>query len=177
MPNHNRIPDPIVERVRQLIARCDSRDPFVIAKQLGVEVMHVGSFGRLKGMYRIVKGVRFIILNDRNSPQTDRIVCAHELGHDQLHRAYARKNSLREFSLCDMAARPEYEANLFAANLLLDDETVLALAAEGYSLEKIAALTECDVNLVALKIDCLIREGHALRPQIHDTQFLQTMKG
>lgn len=177
MPNRNRVPDSIAHRAHTLAVRCGTRDPFVIAEQLGIEILHVSSLGRLKGMYRIIRGVRFIFLNTDNSPQMNRIVCAHEIGHDQLHRDYARKNPLREISLCDMTARPEYEANLFAANLLLDDETVLSLAAEGFSAEKIAAVTECDINLVVLKIDSLIREGYSLYPQVHDTQFLQSTRG
>lgn len=177
MPNHNRVPDSIAHCARTLAARCGTRDPFAIAAQLGIEVIHVGTLKRLKGMYRVINGVRFIFLNNANPPQMNRIVCAHEVGHDQLHRAYARKNPMQEFAICDMATRPEYEANLFAANLLLDDGAVLDYIAEGYNTEKIAAAMESDVNLVALKIDSLIREGHALRPQTHDTQFLQATRG
>lgn len=177
MRNMHRISDPIATLAYRLTERYGTRDPFVIAEQLGIEVIYVSTLNRLKGMYCIIKGVRFIFLNHSNLPQMNRIVCAHELGHDQLHRAYARKNPLREFAICDMATRPEYEANLFAANLLLDDHAVLNYIAEGYNTEKIAAMMESDINLVALKIDSLIGEGHALRPQLHNTQFLQTMKG
>lgn len=177
MPNHNRNSEHIVQRAHALTLRYHTRDPFLLAAELGIEVMHVDTLKRLKGMYRVIKGVRFIFLNNANPPQINRIVCAHELGHDQLHRDYARKNPLQEFAICDMATKPEYEANLFAANLLLDDETVLALIAEGCNTEKIAAVMESDVNLVALKIDRLIDEGHALRPQTHDSQFLSVTKG
>ncbi len=172
MPGLHRASDPIASLARELVDRCGTRDPFAIAAQLGIEVIYVGTLNRLKGMYRIIKGVRFIFLNNTNPPQMNRIVCAHELGHDQLHRAYARKNPLQEFAICDMATKPEYEANLFAANLLLDDRAVLNYIAEGYNTEKIAAMMESDINLVALKIDSLIGEGHDLRPQLHDTQFL-----
>lgn len=177
MPNHNRTAEHIAQRARALTLRFHTRDPFAIAAELGIEVIYIDTLKRLKGMYRVIKGVRFIFLNNANPPQMNRMVCAHELGHDQLHRDYARKNPLQEFAICDMATKPEYEANLFAANLLLDDETVLTLIAEGCSTEKIASVMESDVNLVALKIDSLIDQGHALRPQMHDTQFLSTSKG
>ena len=37
----------------------------------------------------------------------------------------------------------------------------------------IAAATETDVNLVALKADSLIRAGYALRGQEHNAKFLR----
>ena len=48
-----------------------------------------------------------------------RIVCAHEIGHDRLHRALAKKHGLQEFVLYDMATKPEYEANIVATEILL----------------------------------------------------------
>ena len=44
-----------------------------------------------------------------------RIVCAHELGHDQLHRNMAKTTPIHEFMLYDMKSKPEYEANIVAA--------------------------------------------------------------
>lgn len=166
--------DTIARRAQTIVARCGTRDPFAIAEQLGAEVLYVDSLNRLKGMYRVIKRNRFIFLNAKNSPQMNRIVCAHELGHDQLHREFACAHALKEFMLYDMATRPEYEANLFAADLLLEDETILGYVEQGYDSAQIAAMTETDINLVALKIDGLIRRGHTLRRQVHSTGFLQS---
>lgn len=163
----------IIGRARSLVKRCGTRDPFAIARQLGIEVMHVSSLKRLKGMYRVIKRNRFIILNDKNHPRMDRIVCAHELGHDQLHREFARDASLKEFMLYDMHSRQEYEANVFAADLLLEDEEVLELIRQGYDSAQVAAALGTDINLVALKVDSLVRSGHDLRPQEHDNGFLK----
>lgn len=165
--------DSIARQVHALTARCGTRDPYALAALCGVEILRSPSFGRLKGMYMVIRGVRFIFLNADNPPELDRIVCAHELGHDQLHRAYAKMQALREVTLYDMASRPEHEANRFAAELLLDDAEVLELIGEGKSSAQIASLTATDVNLVALKIDRLIADGHDLRPQAHDTAFLR----
>lgn len=84
-----------------LVRRCGTRDPFQIAKELGIIVLDdCENFGQLKGMYRVVKKNRFIFLNQDLSPQTKRIVCAHEIGHDRLHRALAKNMACR--SLCCM---------------------------------------------------------------------------
>ena len=37
----------------KLVKRCGSRDPFEIARQLGINVMLCENFGSLKGMYRV----------------------------------------------------------------------------------------------------------------------------
>ena len=43
----------------------------------------------------------------------------------------------------------------------------------GMDTVQIAAATETDINLVALKADSLIRAGYALRKQPHDSRFLR----
>ena len=60
-----------------LVRRCETRDPFRIADELGVEVLFCEDFGRLKGMYRVIKRNRFILLNKDLSDRMMRIVCAH----------------------------------------------------------------------------------------------------
>ena len=103
------------EAGERLVRRCGTRDPFEMARQLGVEVLFCPDFGSMKGIYRVIQRNRFIFLNDGLTPQMQRIVCAHELGHDQLHRNLAKDGALREFMLYDMSTRPEYEANIVAA--------------------------------------------------------------
>ena len=44
----------------KLVKRCGSRDPFEIARQLGINVMLCENFGSLKGMYRVIKRNRFL---------------------------------------------------------------------------------------------------------------------
>ena len=57
-------------------------------------------------MYRVIRRNRHVFLNRDLGDRMLRIVCAHELGHDQLHRKLAQANSLHEFTLYDMTARP-----------------------------------------------------------------------
>ena len=85
----------------KLVKRCGSRDPFEIARQLGINVMLCENFGSLKGMYRVIKRNRFIFLNNSLDENMLRIVCAHELGHDQLHRNMAKTTPIHEFMLYD----------------------------------------------------------------------------
>ena len=156
-----------------LVRRFGTRDPFVIAEGLGIHI-YEADFIRLKGMYRIIKRRRCIFINRHLDAPTARIVCAHEIAHDRLHRDFAKGDGLQEFALYDMSTRPEYEANRVAAAILLPDEDVLRYIYEyGYGAEQIASALSTDVNLVALKIDALREAGHPLHPLDHTTTFLK----
>lgn len=157
-----------------LVRRCETRDPFSIAQQIGVEVMFCQDLASLKGMYRVIKRNRFIIINDDLNERIKRIVCAHELGHDQLHRSLAKDNALKEFMLYDMTTKPEYEANIVAAEILLDTDEVLDyIYGYGYTSEQIARAMGTDINLVALKIAHLAETGYDLRRIEHRSDFLK----
>lgn len=131
----------------KLVKRCGSRDPFEIARQLGINVMLCENFGSLKGMYRVIKRNRFIFLNNSLDENMLRIVCAHELGHDQLHRNMAKTTPIHEFMLYDMKSKPEYEANIVAAEILMDSNEVLRYIYEyGYTAEQIASAMSTDIN-------------------------------
>ena len=156
-----------------LVRRFSTRDPFVIAEGLGIHI-YEADFDRLKGMYRIIQRRRCIFINRRLDEPTARMVCAHEIGHDRLHRDFAKGDGLQEFTLYDTSVRTEYEANLVAAAILLSDEEVLSYVYEyGYDAEQIAHALSCDVNLVALKIQALREAGHPLREPDHDSTFLK----
>ena len=88
----------ITARVQELIRKYGTRDPFVLAKELGIEVIWSDEWTKLKGMYFYMKRRRFICLNSNLDEQMKKIVCAHEIGHDQLHRHLAKEKALQEFA-------------------------------------------------------------------------------
>lgn len=90
----------------KLVKRCGSRDHFEIARQLGVHVMLYENLGSLKGMYRVNKRNRFILLNNSLDENMLCIVCAHELGHDQFHRNMAKTTPIHEFMVYDIKSKP-----------------------------------------------------------------------
>ena len=162
------------ERIgRQLVRQYGTRDPFAIAEGLGIHI-YEEDFGRLKGMYRVILKRRCIFLNSTLHEDTKRIVCAHEIGHDRLHRSFAMGSGLGELELYDMTCRREYEANLVAAAILLPDEELLDyIYSYRYDVGQIARAMRSDVNLVALKIDSLRARGYDLRSQEHRPDFLK----
>ena len=127
-----------------------TRDPFTLAREMHIELL-VRELGTLKGFYKDVYGTPFIFLSRHLSRGEATLVCAHELGHHLLHRQFAAFG-FEEVSVFSPASRREYEANLFAAELLLDTKEVFAAAHAGYTAERIAAELGADVRLVELKL-------------------------
>ena len=68
----------------RIIRKIGTRNPFVLAKELGVHVMMRNDFDRQKGAFAMVLNVPFIFINANLSKEMQRIVCAHELGHAML---------------------------------------------------------------------------------------------
>lgn len=165
--------DYINKKGANIVRRCGTRDPFKIAKDIGVQVMFVDDFKTLKGVYRVIKRNRWIFINSNLPEPMQKIVCAHELGHDQFHRHLAKGDGLVEFVLYDMKSRPEYEANVFASQILLPDEEVLEHIYNGYDAEQIARMMGSDINLVALKVASLNQQGHGFRQIEHNSTFLK----
>lgn len=166
--------DYIIARADGLVKKFQTRNPFEIAKNLGIEVIRWDGFSRLKGMYRVIKRNRYIFINDNLGEQLSKIVCAHEIGHDLLHRSLANSGIIKEIMLYDMSAKPEFEANIFAAELLIPDENILNLIQNyNYTNEQIAHLLDTDANLIALKISILNQKGYNFRIPPHTSDFLK----
>ena len=153
----------INKEAQRLVKWSGCRDPFQIAKDLGIHVIYDYDFKSLKGMYKIIQRSRFIIINGNMNSRDRRTVCAHELGHDRLHQHFAKTKALQEFMLYDMRTKPEYEANIFAAELLIDDSDILALIDRGCDIYQMARELEQDMNLVLIKVDELRKRGYDLR--------------
>lgn len=167
----------IVQKANALVKRCKTRDPYQIAADLGIQIIPC-DFKKQRGAYKVIMRNRFIFLNENLSPIEKRIVLFHELGHDALHRQEAVSlGGFQEFEIFNMAdKRMEYEANVFAAQLELDDEEFLEYCKRGYDIQQIASAMNSDINLIALKADTLILQGHRLHKQEHKNDFLKYAK-
>jgi Zn-dependent peptidase ImmA (M78 family) len=75
--------------------------------------------------------------------------------------------------LYNMNQRPEYEANVFAAELLLRDMDIIELSDSGLDIEQIARSLYSDVNLVALKLGLLSQRGYRFRQFDYRSDFLK----
>lgn len=162
----------IFKKATKLAMEHGTRDPFRLAKGTGVIVTY-HDLGSLKGMYTIIQRNRFCALNENLNEYEQRLICAHELGHDVLHRALALDRYLQEHTIYQFNNRIEYEANIFAAELLLPDEDVLELVKCGYDAAQIARCLETDADLAAIKLESLRQKGYGLRSGEYKRNFLR----
>ena len=166
------VSDAIERQAKALIRKYDTRDPFELCACLGVKVQ-VDDIGSLKGMYVYIKRNRYIVLNSNLDEQTRRMVCAHELGHDQLHQEMAKYNFIHDSDLCDFTSKPEYEANMFAATLLIEDKEFIDLVQGGLDVAGLAKEFGVAPDLIALKGRMLNNRGYRLRTFEHRANFLK----
>lgn len=150
-----------------------SSDPFKIAEDFDIHVMPRGDFVHQKGAFCVVLGESFIFLNDKLSENETRLVCAHELGHALLHKKIAQKGVLCEYDLFNMATDIEYEANVFAAELLIDPQEMSELLDTGCDIYHAAQALGINVNLLIIKLAELNRRGgHYRLPYVPYRNFM-----
>ncbi len=151
----------IFNRAQDTLRSCDTRNIDEIAEALGVTVYDGQPFADLLGMYICRWRHRFVFLSENLDEYLRRIVLAHELGHDAFHQKLAAGSSgLQEFSLFDIRTITEYEANAFAAHLLLDSDEVCELAREGKDIQQISQIMNTRMNLLLIKMQEMNRLGY-----------------
>jgi len=112
-----------------------------------------------KGYYIVQSRIQMIVINSELPEIFKRCILAHELGHAILHKKHAGVNAFHDFTLFDATSRFEYEANVFAAQLLLDDDDVLKLLNEDMSFFTAASTLGVPAELLDFKFRALKRQG------------------
>ena len=143
----------ILQVAESMRSRFGTGNPFQLAALCGAEIM-VCELGRLKGLYKIVLHNAFIALNAALQREEAAAVCAHELGHHILHRPYAA-SGFTDVSIFSQTGRQEYEADLFAAELLIPDGALLAVLQNGRSIFEAAAMLKRTPAMLYMKTECL----------------------
>jgi len=165
----------IFNKANSIVKKLGTRNPFVIADELGIKV-YFHEFQNLLGMYRIILRQRSVFLNSNLDHHWRQMVLAHEIGHDIYHRDLG-ENGLKEFTLFKSINNAEYTANTFAAHLLLDNDSVLEYANEGFDPSQIASTLNTETNLVLIKICEMNRMGYNFKiPFQPEKNFLKNIK-
>ena len=162
----------IENTVKKLIKRYKTNNPYKLCEQIGIEVVHA-DIGSLKGMYTCIKRNRFIVINENLDDNIKKIVCAHELAHDQLHRGISSSSWMKDYDLTIVNSKYEYEANMFAAELLVQEDELIALIKESKTLNEISKILYIDPNLISMKVKRLVDKGYCLIPQDYNSKFLK----
>ena len=156
-------------------------DPFEMVKELGFLLLFQ-SMGKAKsdckGFCMTHQGQTSITINSDLPRMIQKIICAHELGHAVLHSQTPGMEEFHDFALFDTASATEYEANVFAAELLLKDADVLELLNEDMSFFGVASSLRIPPELLDFKFRVLKRKGYQFRepPMQAGSKFLRDME-
>ncbi len=163
--------DVIIDRAADIRRAYGGKDIVETAENAGAKVWS-RPLGNLKGFYICERGTPYIIINDALDERTARIVCAHELGHDVLHRELAQ-GGIREGTLFLSNNKTEREANLFAAEILLTDKAVLSELDYNNDPTTAAYNLDVPVELLEYKLELLVHKGHKLNFSAVRNDFLK----
>ena len=168
----------IYSKAKSIVKICGTRDTLKIAQELGIYLHYINRLNDLLGMYTYRHKERHILLNANMEPMVLQMVCGHEIGHDVFHRALAKGNAtLPEFVLFDMRTKHEYEANAFAAHLIIDDDELIGYMKEGYDVVQLSSAIGTNINLMLIKLNEMNRMGwHLNLPYLPQSDFLKNIR-
>lgn len=157
--------DYIIEDVARLVEEVGSRDPWALARHLKVHLRE-DPLGSLKGYLFFQSRIAVLCLNSQLPDTLRATVLCHELGHLRYHRN--QKAMFSETRLFVELGQQEYEANLFAAEFLLEDRWVMKGLKE-MDVYALAASLGIRPELLAFKLKLLQFKGWDL-PQLPQLQ-------
>jgi len=161
----------ISDEVRRVRLKYDETDPVRLAGAMGILLLNepMGhSPDACKGFYFCQSRTQVITVNSNLPDELRRIILSHELGHAVLHSKAVGVKAFHDFRLFDETSVYEYEANIFAADFLMDDDKVLALLNGDISFFGAAAELCVPPELLDFKFRVLKRKGYkVIDPPIH----------
>lgn len=166
----------IAGKVSALIKRYGTRDPFALSQALDIRIRYKDLGDSIKAYYFYQSRIKNIVINHRADIIDRNILCAHELGHAVLHTELAMMKGFQELTLFDSMVPTEYEANLFAAELLIDDADLLESLREcGKSFFSIAKELCVPPELLDFKLRILKKKGYPIvAPILAKSDFLKS---
>ncbi|MDP4143232.1 MAG: ImmA/IrrE family metallo-endopeptidase [Bacillota bacterium] len=137
----------IKDKVKILIKKYKTEDPFIIADLLHIHVIEWPLHEEINGLYQYERREKFIYINSSLPDYVQKVICAHELGHAILHPK-TNCTFLKNHTLFNIN-KYEKEANLFAIEMLISDEKIENY--KEYSLQQIAAIEKVPLEILKLK--------------------------
>lgn len=154
----------ICKSVYQLKKKYGEVDPFRLCEAAGILLLFQ-SLGMhstaIKGFFMKCKRIQTITVNSDLPYVIQRIIVAHELGHSMLHQD-SSIHAFHDITLFDHASAMEQDANLFAAELLLDDEAILDALHQNHTFFSASAQLMVPVEIMDYKLRLLKWKGYKL---------------
>lgn len=170
----------ISQSVVRLKKKYDETDPFRLCNAMGIVVLRQAMGihpDAVKGFFLESKRIRTITINSDLPDVIQRIIVAHELCHAINHR-HTGLHAFHEVALFDQTSLLEKDANLFAAELLLDDQAVLDALNQDTTFFNAAASLYVPMELLDFKFRVMKWKGYKLiePPIMARSNFLKDME-
>ncbi|GHU70847.1 hypothetical protein FACS1894184_16870 [Clostridia bacterium] len=153
-------------------------NPVRLCAAMGIHLMYAAmgaGEGSCKGFYLYQSRCKVITVNDQMGEDYQRVILGHEIGHSALHSPIAGVAAYHDFGLLTDASMLEYEANVFAAELLLDDQMVLDETRETDFFDAANSLA-VPPELLVFKLRLLRQQGYQIDlPMVPRSDFLKKM--
>lgn len=160
--------DYIHEKADTIARKFGTRDPFKICKSMDIRIHYKDLGNALKAYFFYQSRIKNIVINSRSGKIAGRVLCAHELGHAVLHGKLAAMRGFQELELFDSLIPTEYEANLFAAELIIPDERILELLNDkDKSFFSMASELYVPIELLDFKFHILKHKGLRIESPCH----------
>lgn len=166
----------IKQEANRLKMKYQTNDPHEICRNMDIDVMErpMGiSAQSCKGFFLVSSRCKLIVINSDLPESIQRIIITHELGHAVLHSDSAI-SAFHEFAMFDDTNRMEYEANVFAAEFMLDDDEVIASLEMQQDFFQMAKCLYVPPELLDFKLRILQQQGAKINaPYIAHGDFLK----
>lgn len=137
----------VSELVQKIVKKYKTTNPFAICEQKNIDILYDDLEPDVRGFYQYYKRKSMVHLNCNISEEEQRIVLAHELGHAIMHKGYnCVFLSRHTYMTKDIY---EYQANKFAASLLLPD--AVPKEYQDMSTQQLAMLYRVPVEFIEMK--------------------------
>ncbi len=170
----------ICEAVEKVKKKYNEPDPFRLCECMGI-ILIPQNLGKeedsIKGFFLERKRIKTITINCDLPEVLQRIIAAHELGHAVLHRSTGI-HAFHDVGLFDESSAFEKDANLYAAELLLQDEEVLETLNADNTFFSAAAKLYVPIELLDFKFRIMKWKGYKLMepPIIARNNFLKDVE-
>lgn len=170
----------ICEAVAGIKRKYGESDPFRLCHAMGIKLIFqpMGkSPDAVKGFFLEHKRIRTITVNSDLPEVIQKIIVAHEICHALFHRK-AGIQTFHEVRMFDQTSVLEKEANLFTAELLLDDASVFDVLNRDTTFFSAAAVLYVPAELLDFKFRLMKWKGYKLTepPISARSNFLRDME-
>ena len=161
----------IIETAEKVLEEYGGRNIFETAENSGAKVWF-RQLGGLKGFYIYENGSRYIVINSDLDKVMQKVVCAHEFGHDILHRELS-VGGIRENTLFLDTNKTEREANIFASSVLISDEEILEQVSYQFDIESVSSSLGYPCEIVKYKLHAMNCKGYKFNVDDIQNDFLK----